>query len=162
MEAVYYEKTKSDPINSLLSDMDMRTWGDGNQTADPAIWGEWIDSINEVIKVSDKDTLTELQAFQAMGKFLEQYIPFNTPSDAVNKLKSGVCIRNARSIVNSAFGEQWVKCVDDVLTKKKQRPINKMITCYYHSCGDGGFRWFEIGCSKKIQNHQTISNRWAA
>jgi hypothetical protein len=46
---IYYEKTGSGQINSLLSDMDMRTWGDGNQTADPAIWEDWINSVNTVL-----------------------------------------------------------------------------------------------------------------
>ena len=100
---IYWKKTGSDEVACLLSDMDMNIFGDGNQTADPAIWGEWIGCVNEVTHTEHADTLTVLQAFQAMGKFLEQYIPFNTPSEAVDVLKNGVRIDENGSIANPDF-----------------------------------------------------------
>lgn len=114
----YWKKTGSDEIANLLSDMNTEIWADGS-TGDPAIWGEWVASINEIIKIEKDGVLTALQAFQAMRKFLEQYIPFNTPSEAVDTLKSGVKTHKDGTIANSSFWEQWVKCVDDSLKKQK-------------------------------------------
>jgi hypothetical protein len=113
----YWKKTGSDEVANLLSDMNTELWADGS-TADPAIWGEWVDSINVIIKTEKEDTLTVLQAFQAMGKFLEQYIPFNTPSEVVDNLKKGIHIHQDGSIANSVFWKHWVQCVNDTLRKK--------------------------------------------
>lgn len=43
----YYERTSSDDVGSLLSDMQIL--GDGD-TADPAAWEDWIESVNDVLK----------------------------------------------------------------------------------------------------------------
>lgn len=44
---IYYNATHSDDIGSLLSSMQIFPEGG---TWDPAIWKEWIDSVNTVLK----------------------------------------------------------------------------------------------------------------
>lgn len=45
----YYERTSSDDIGSLLGDLQLLN---DCETADPAAWEDWLDSINEVLKES--------------------------------------------------------------------------------------------------------------
>jgi hypothetical protein len=52
-----YEKTQSDDLGGLLGDMS--TVGDG-ETADPAVWHEWLRCINQV-KQSKVDTSLRIQ-----------------------------------------------------------------------------------------------------
>lgn len=47
----YYERTGSDDIGSLLSDIQF--FGADKETADPAAWEDWIDSIKEVLEEKD-------------------------------------------------------------------------------------------------------------
>jgi hypothetical protein len=115
---IYWKKTGSDEVACLLSDMNTEIWADGS-TGDPAIWGEWIGCIDEVTNTENADILTVLQAFQAMKRFLGQYIPFNTSSDAVDALKSGVHVYKDGSIANPAFWETWIECVTKDVVEKR-------------------------------------------
>jgi hypothetical protein len=107
---LYYEKTKSDQINSLLSDMDMRTWGDGNQTADPAIWEDWIECLN------NNNEPTIFESFQAAKKFVEMRYSLE-PDHAVISLIHGMYVDANGAVENPVFWEQWMKCVSDILKK---------------------------------------------
>jgi hypothetical protein len=49
---IYYNTTCSDDVGSLLSSMQLFPEG---ETWDPAIWREWVDSINYVLADSDKN-----------------------------------------------------------------------------------------------------------
>jgi len=69
----YYKQTNSDDIGSLLSVMQFLP---DNMTADPAIWEDWIDSIE------NKSILTKQEAFNGMIKFLEIYYGFTSSADA--------------------------------------------------------------------------------
>jgi hypothetical protein len=43
----FYETTKSDDVGALLGSM--MVLGDGG-TADPAIWEEWVECVNEILR----------------------------------------------------------------------------------------------------------------
>lgn len=43
----YYKMTKSDDVGALLGAMEILEDG---ETADPAIWEDWEDSLNKIIK----------------------------------------------------------------------------------------------------------------
>jgi hypothetical protein len=45
----YYEFTKSDDIGSLLGGMDQGFW-DNESTFDPALWKDWVESVDAVLK----------------------------------------------------------------------------------------------------------------
>lgn len=45
--AMYYERTLSDDVGSLLGDLNMITEG---QTADPAAWDDWNQALKDALK----------------------------------------------------------------------------------------------------------------
>jgi hypothetical protein len=55
-----YDRTQSDDLGGLLGDMS--TVGDG-ETADPAVWHEWLRCINQV-KQSKVDTSLRIQTLE--------------------------------------------------------------------------------------------------
>lgn len=44
---MYYERTSSDDVGSLLGDL--QTFPDGS-TADPAAWQDWLDAMHDILK----------------------------------------------------------------------------------------------------------------
>ena len=42
----YYESTKSDDVGALLGSM---IFLEDGGTADPAVWGEWLEAVQEVV-----------------------------------------------------------------------------------------------------------------
>lgn len=55
-----YDRTQSDDLGGLLGDMS--TVGDG-ETADPAVWHEWLRCVNQV-KQSQIDTSLRIQTLE--------------------------------------------------------------------------------------------------
>jgi hypothetical protein len=55
-----YDRTQSDDLGGLLGDMS--TLGDG-ETADPAVWHEWLRCVNQV-KQSKIDTSLRIQTLE--------------------------------------------------------------------------------------------------
>lgn len=55
-----YDRTQSDDLGGLLGDMS--TVGDG-ETADPAVWHEWLRCVNQV-KQSKIDTSLRIQTLE--------------------------------------------------------------------------------------------------
>lgn len=104
---MYYQSSHSDQIGALLGAMNMNIFGNGNQTADPAIWGDWIECINT------DDGLTIIAAFQAVAKFVAMRYSFE-PEDTVAALIDGMHIDKNGSIVNPAFWEDWIGCVNEI------------------------------------------------
>ena len=49
----YYEETGSDDIGSLLSELQF--FEKEKETADPAVWGEWMECVNKVISEKSKE-----------------------------------------------------------------------------------------------------------
>lgn len=106
---IYYEQTNSGDLGSLLGGMDFLTDG---STADPAAWEDWTDSVNIVVKTDER--LTELQAFNAMRKFLETYHEQTSSSDVEVILNDSKLLLN-NSTVNPMALSNWINCVDIVL-----------------------------------------------
>lgn len=78
----FYHKTKSDDIGSLLGDIWLL---DDGETADPAAWEDWMDSVKSVVpEFKSHDLLTLDQAFLAARKFLEGYYERTTSSDTAS------------------------------------------------------------------------------
>lgn len=48
----YYKQTLSDDVGSLLGDLQF--FEKEKETADPAVWGEWMECINDVLAKKDK------------------------------------------------------------------------------------------------------------
>jgi hypothetical protein len=54
----FYERTQSDQVGGLLSDMMAFA---GGETADPAAWGDWLECVQKVL-TSDRSFPTPLSA----------------------------------------------------------------------------------------------------
>ena len=104
---MYYQCSHSDQIGALLGAMNMNIFGDGNQTADPAIWVDWIECVNA------DDGLTIVEAFKAVAKFVSMRYSFE-PEDAVAALIDGMRIHKDGSVANPAFWEDWTRCVNEI------------------------------------------------
>jgi len=78
----YYKKTKLEEIMSLLPGMLFLVDGD---TADPAIWDDWIEAIN------DKKILTKQESFDGMIRFFEIYyelVPYTYLKLLIDEMRS--------------------------------------------------------------------------
>lgn len=54
----YYKETGSDDVGALLSDM---LFLEDGKTADPAIWKEWIDCVNQALDKNEQKKLLILE-----------------------------------------------------------------------------------------------------
>jgi hypothetical protein len=109
---MYYQHSRSDQIGALLGAMDMNIFGNGNRTADPAIWEDWIECLGT------NDAPTILEVFQAAKKFVEMRYSLE-PDDTVAVLTYGMQVRADATIENPTLWEQWVNCVNDILKRQK-------------------------------------------
>ena len=100
----YYDQTYSKQINCLLSDMDMSTWGDGNETADPALWDDWLECIN------GNDNLKPQEAYKAVARFVSMRYALQ-PDEYIVALIKGMRALNNDFLVNTLFWQQWLNAV---------------------------------------------------
>ena len=107
---IYWKETDCDEIACLLSDMSTEIWADGS-TGDPAIWEEWEESVYAT--VGNERKLTIQQSFEAMVKFLNQYIPFKTPRGNVSELMNG--IKMLDGVTSNPIWEHWLSSVRRVI-----------------------------------------------
>lgn len=111
---LYYSKTSLDYLAVILGGM---LFLPDNNTADPAVWGEWSDAVNKVLQKSKERNLTELQAFNAMIKFLDYYYQVTSSLDLkilFEKLKPLAEGGTSDALV----WEEWTDCVNKVLKEK--------------------------------------------
>lgn len=104
----YYEKTASNQINNLLSDMDMNTWGNGNETADPALWEDWIECIN------GKDSLTLEGAYQSVAKFVSMRYSLQ-PDEHIVTLINDIHQSKIERSRSTFFWKEWINSVNKIL-----------------------------------------------
>jgi hypothetical protein len=104
----YYWLTKSDDLGGLLGAMSFDIFGDGTQTADPAIWDDWIDCL------AGKDHLTIQEAYKSIIIFVsEQFSP--QPDEHVAALVEGMQFSSDNKPINSLLWQQWCDAVEKVL-----------------------------------------------
>jgi len=105
----YYDKTKLEDIMLLLPGMFFLY---DNNTADPAIWEDWIEAIN------DKKKLTKQEAFDGMIRFFEAYymlVPYNYLKTLLDEMSSAKnCNDETIPIVR-----QWNTHLKEVLLEPK-------------------------------------------
>ena len=89
---VYFKKTSSDELGALLSCMQFLEDG---QTADPVLWEDW----KSILKTTQN--ITQLQAFEAMAVFLNNYYK-NTTSSHVKQI-----LKDIDDIIAHGFGANF-------------------------------------------------------
>lgn len=104
----YYKKNLSDDLGMLLSSMDFL---EDNETADPATWEDWINIVGE------NQTLTTLQAFKAMIKYLTLYADLMNSQDLRNVLDN-IELSDDKLLSNNTW-DSWISCVESALKEPK-------------------------------------------
>ena len=100
--SLYYEETKDDELIDLLSSMNPFLWADGD-SADPAIYRDWLDLAK---KVTNDKQLDAKRAYQAMIGFLKFY---KKEFDYVPEW----LIKDLEDEVHNM--SKWLECVDTVI-----------------------------------------------
>jgi len=98
---------------SLLPSM---LFWDDKSTADPAIWGEWVEAIN------NKKKLTKQEAFNGMIKFLEMYYMLAPYSYIKTLLDEMYSAKNCDDIQVSTV-KQWNIHLKEVLLEPKDSKV---------------------------------------
>ncbi len=104
---IYFKRTSSDSIGALLSCMQFLEDG---QTADQAIWEDWITSLK------GQKYITPIQAFDTMNIFLKRYYR-NSSSDNIQSLLKDIQYAKDGEIADQKIKTLWTKCVDKVLSE---------------------------------------------
>jgi hypothetical protein len=98
----YYKKNLSDDLGILLSSMEFL---DDNETVDAATWDDWINILGE------NQTLTELQAFNAMIKYLTLYADLMDSEDLRNVLGK-IELSDNKLLLDDVWAS-WISCVNN-------------------------------------------------
>ncbi len=104
----YYRKTLSDDLGILLSSMEFL---EDNETVDAATWNDWINI------VGPNQTITELQAFKAMIKYLALYANLMASAD-LNALLHKFKLSDNEQPSKDVW-DNWIKGVDNTLKEPK-------------------------------------------
>jgi hypothetical protein len=102
----HFNMTSSDDLGALLSCMQFLP---DNITVDPALGKHW------AIVTNNKKTITTLEAFNAMQKFLAGYYK-NSSSEEVKKLLESMQLKDDTSI-NPMIWDMWMSSVNEVLSE---------------------------------------------
>lgn len=100
----YYKKNLSDDLGILLSSMEFL---EDNETVDAATWDDWINILGE------NQTLTELQAFNAMIQYLTLYADLMDSEDLRNVL--GIIELSDNKLLSDDIWDSWISCVNNTL-----------------------------------------------
>ena len=100
----YYKKNLSDDLGVLLSSMEFL---EDNETVDAATWDDWINILGE------NETLTELQAYNAMAKYLALYADLMDSAELRNILDKIELADN--HLLSNDTWDSWLSCVNNTV-----------------------------------------------
>ena len=83
------------------------------QTADPALWGDWIDCLNH------DEFITPIQAFGSAHLFLKNYYE-NSSSNAIKRVLEDTEISNEGLPVHQEVWTHWLNCINETASKQKK------------------------------------------
>jgi hypothetical protein len=111
----YFKETSSDSLGSLLSCMLFLE--EGGQTADPALWEDWIDCLK------GNEFTTPIQAFIAVRLFLENYYK-NSSSSTIKKILEDTKVSVVDQVpIDQETWNRWLKCIENAISEKKKNNI---------------------------------------
>ena len=100
----YYNKTLSDDLGSLLSDMQL--FEDGSGTWDPATWNDWMDALE------NKQLVTAIEGFKAMFNFLNAYYErTSSASEDIKIILDSMQVDKTGEPIDSIVWHLWIECV---------------------------------------------------
>lgn len=103
---IYFKKTSSDSLGALLSCMQFL---DDEQTADQAIWEDWINFFK------DEKQINSLKAFDIMHRFLKRYYK-NSSSYTIRSLLNDMQYSSEGDIADQNIKIMWTTCVEKALS----------------------------------------------
>lgn len=107
---LYYQKTKSGYIGSLLGDLQFFA---DKQTANPAAWTTWLQTIN------NHDTVTPKQTYKYMISFIKKDFYYEEETDDCKTFWNYVTPVNDN--IPPKADLEWDKAVEFVLTNEDSR-----------------------------------------
>jgi hypothetical protein len=129
----YYKKTNSDDLGSLLGLMEIDADG---TTMDPAIMGDWEDSVEKALNKKDVTEITSDEAYQAMLCFLDIYIKFTASKDVSDILHELKLDKNNHNI-EPMIQKNWYKCWALGIENAQNNPGENLAKHFYNIPGEG-------------------------
>jgi len=106
-----YQKTKSDNVGAMLSFSLL--FPDGG-TFDPAIWNDWIESIEEVKGEKAKE-VTDLEGFKITKSFLKLYYNLISKPVDIGRILKTLEVDSKNIPTNEEAWNLWLKCIKKAL-----------------------------------------------
>ncbi len=118
---IYYDLDPSGDIGAILGSM---SFLQDKKTADGAMLDDWQDFLDTQLKhknLRNYNHLTALQAFVAMGDFLEFFFSRNNITWEIKLLLDSSDLARDKKKIDPVVWQNWLRCVDEVLTVKDSR-----------------------------------------
>ncbi|MBP6870359.1 hypothetical protein KBC04_05725 [Candidatus Babeliales bacterium] len=112
---IYFLQNRSGDLATILGGMSFLQ--DGG-TADPAMWGMWIESIDNICKkqnLKNDGMLTNFQAFVAMMEFLDLYFGPQSYGDVEDFIRDIKFVITHPSVPTITWGN-WLKAIKVTLS----------------------------------------------
>ncbi|HJZ23976.1 MAG TPA: hypothetical protein VJ201_05955 [Candidatus Babeliales bacterium] len=104
---VYYSKTLSDDLGSLLGDIQL--FEDGSGTWDSAAWNDW------VVALEKKESVTSIEGFKGVYNFLNAYyIRTSCSSSDIKALLDAMMFDEREELLCSPLWHTWIECVGKI------------------------------------------------
>jgi len=118
---VYYELDPSGDIGAILGSM---AFLKDKKPMDAAMLKDWNKFLGTILKhknLRDYNHLTSLEAFLAMGLFLNYFYGTIDNSWEITFLQDNVKLAAEKKSIDPALWNNWLKCVDKVLSVEDSR-----------------------------------------
>lgn len=117
---IYFLQNRSGDLATILGGMSFTS---DNGTADAAMWGMWVESVENICikqNLKNDDMLTKFQAFQAMMYFLDLYFgpqSYGDVEDLIQEIKSVI----AHPTVPTVMWGNWLRAIEFTLSFEDPR-----------------------------------------
>jgi len=118
---IFFNKKRSGDLATVLGSM---SFLQDKTTVDQLIWEIWKQSLDQILefkKMRDYNHLTILQAFLAMGLYLEGFLGTTELDDAIVYLQQNIQLARDKKRIDPILWQNWLQCVDEVLAVKDSR-----------------------------------------
>jgi hypothetical protein len=118
---IYYDLDPTGDIGIIGGSM---SFLEDKTTVDDRMWVDWIKSLEFMLKhknLKNYNHLTVLQAFLAMGIFLENYFGVSDLAKDIEFLVKNIKFAAEHKKVDQILWKNWLQCVDEVLSVQDSR-----------------------------------------
>lgn len=122
---IYYLDSSGD-IGMVIGCM---SFLEDKRIVDEAMWEIWRESLDLVLKhknLRNYNHLSIIQAFLAMGFFLEEYFGIDNLAKDIKYLEDNINLARNKKLVDQILWKKWLQCVDEVLLVKDSREYFKL------------------------------------